>query len=434
MFYVSHFKCYKQMPEYAIFLLMVAIFAILAMGLKLPIGVSLVFSALAGALLGGEGLALRHLVEGSFGYFDTILIIVTAMIFMKVLQASGILDTITAILLKTFYRRKVTLLLTVMVIVMFPGMITGSSTAAVLSTGALVAPVLIKLGLSKVKTAALIAMGGILGMIAPPVNILVMIMGGGVDMPYVGLTIPLLIIVIPLAIIISLWLGYKDIQILDTKQMESILPESFSKEYGLRLYLPLVVVIFLMIGQGFTSSFVPDIGIPAIFLLGSLVGIFCARPFNFFKVTQEAMKESMPILCILAGVGMFIQIITLTGGRGWIVMSFLSLPPVLLYLGISISMPLFGAVSAYGSASILGVPFILALINKNAIITSAALSAIAGLGDLMPPTALAGIFAAQVVGEKNYFKVLRYCLVPALFELAMGIGILLLAPIIEKIL
>lgn len=421
------------MPEYAIFLLMVAIFAILAMGLKLPIGVSLVFSALAGALLGGKGLALRHLVEGSFGYFDTILIIVTAMIFMKVLQASGILDTITAILLKTFYRRKVTLLLTVMVIVMFPGMITGSSTAAVLSTGALVAPVLIKLGLSKVKTAALIAMGGILGMIAPPVNILVMIMGGGVDMPYVGLTIPLLIIVIPLAIIISLWLGYKDIQILDTKQMESILPESYSKEYGLRLYLPLAVVIFLMIGQGFTSLFMPDIGIPAIFLLGSLVGIFCARPFNFFKVTQEAMKESMPILCILAGVGMFIQIMTLTGGRGWIVMSFLSLPPVLLYLGISISMPLFGAVSAYGSASILGVPFILALINKNAIITSAALSAIAGLGDLMPPTALAGIFAAQVVGEKNYFKVLRYCLVPALFELAMGIGVLLLAPIIEKI-
>ena len=421
------------MPEYAIFLLMVAIFAILAMGLKLPIGVSLVFSALAGALLGGEGLALRHLVEGSFGYFDTILIIVTAMIFMKVLQASGILDTITAILLKTFYRRKVTLLLTVMVIVMFPGMITGSSTAAVLSTGALVAPVLIKLGLSKVKTAALIAMGGILGMIAPPVNILVMIMGGGVDMPYVGLTIPLLIIVIPLAIIISLWLGYKDIQILDTKQMESILPDSYSKEYGLRLYLPLVVVIFLMIGQGITSSFMPDIGIPAIFLLGSLVGIFCARPFNFFKVTQEAMKESMPILCILAGVGMFIQIMTLTGGRGWIVMSFLSLPPVLLYLGISISMPLFGAVSAYGSASILGVPFILALINKNAIITSAALSAIAGLGDLMPPTALAGIFAAQVVGEKNYFKVLRYCLVPALFELAMGIGVLLLAPLIEKI-
>lgn len=421
------------MSEAVILLLMVAIFALLAMVLKLPIGVSLVFSALSGALLGGEGIALRHLVEGSFGYFDTILIIVSAMIFMKALQASGILDTITAILLKTFYKRKFSLLMTVMVLIMFPGMITGSSTTAVLSTGALVAPVLMKLGLPKVKTAALIAMGGILGMIAPPVNILVMIMGGGVDMPYVGITIPLLIIVIPLAIIISLWLGYKDIKIIDYEQMKIILPESLSKKYGFRLYLPLVVVLVLMLVQTILIRFMPDIGIPIIFFLGSLACLFCARPFNFFKVTQEAVRESMPILCILAGVGMFIQIMTLTGGRGWIVISFLSLPSVLLYLGISISMPLFGAISAFGSASILGVPFILALINKNAIITSSALSAIAGLGDLMPPTALAGIFAAQVVGEDNYFKVLRHCLMPAFFELAMGIGVLLLAPLIDKL-
>jgi len=419
--------------EAVIFLLMVGIFAILAMVLKLPIGVSLALSALAGALLGGEGLALRHLVEGSFGYFETILIILSAMIFMKVLQASGILDSITAVMLKTFYRKKLPLLLTVMVLIMFPGMITGSSTAAVLTTGALAAPVLIRLGLSKVKAAALIAMGAILGMIAPPVNILVMIMGAGVDMPYVGLTLPLLIIVVPLAFIISLWLGYKDIKIVGYDEMKSILPESVFSLYGLRLYLPLVVVLGLMLGQSFWVKIMPDIGIPAIFLLGSLVGLFCGRPFHFIKITQEAVKEAMPILSILVGVGMFIQIMTLTGGRGWAVISFLSLPPVLLYLGIGISMPLFGAVSAYGSASILGVPFILALINKNAIITASALSAIAGLGDLMPPTALAGMFAAQVIGEKNYFKVLRHCVVPALFLLFAGIGVLLLAPILDKI-
>lgn len=421
------------MSEALIFLSMVAIFALLAMAVKLPIGVSLAFAALGGSLIAGEGISLRHLVEGSFGYFDTILIIATAMIFMKSLKASGSLDTITSLLLRTFYRRKFSLLLTVMVLIMFPGMVTGSSTTAVLSTGALVAPVLMKLGLPKVKTAALIAMGSILGMIAPPVNILVMIMGGGVDMPYVGFTIPLLIIVVPLAVIISLWLGFKDIKVVEYEEMRSILPKSYSKEYGFRIYLPLIVVLILMFGQSIFPEVMPDIGIPAIFLIGSLVTLFCGKRFNFFRITQKATEEAMPILCILAGVGMFIQIMTLTGGRGWIVMSFLSLPPVLLYLGISISMPLFGAVSAYGSASILGVPFILALINKNAIITSAALSAIAGLGDLMPPTALAGIFAAQIVGEKNYFKVLRYCLVPALFELAMGIGVLLLAPVIEKI-
>jgi len=419
--------------EAAIFLLMVAIFVLLAMLLKLPIGVSLAFSALAGSLLGGKGIGLRHLVEGSFGYFDTILIIVTAMIFMKVLQASGILDTITSILLRTFYKKKFALLLTAMFLIMFPGMITGSSTTAVLSTGALVAPVLIKMGLSKVKTAALIAMGGILGMIAPPVNILVMIMGAGVDMPYVGFTLPLLIIVIPLAVAISLWIGYKDIKIIEYEKMKAVLPPSYSKKYGFRLYLPLIVVLVLMLGQSILPNIMPDIGIPAIFLVGSLIGLGCGRPFNLFKATQKAIKESTPILCILVGVGMFIQIMTLTGARGWIVISFLSLPSIFLYLGIAISMPLFGAVSAFGSASILGVPFILALVEKNAILTSSALSAVAGLGDLMPPTALAGIFAAQVVGEANYFKVIRYCLIPALFELIMGVGVLIFTPLLDKL-
>jgi len=43
------------------------------------------------------------------------------------------------------------------------------------------------------------------------------------------------------------------------------------------------------------------------------------------------------------------------------------------------------------------------LLNNNPVITVSALSQLAALGDLMPPTALAGIFAAQVVGEKKLF-------------------------------
>ncbi len=260
-----------------------------------------------------------------------------------------------------------------------------------------------------------------------------MIMGAGVDMPYVGLTIPLLIIVVPLAIAISLWLGYKDIKIIEYEKMRAVLPPSYHEKYGFRLYLPLIVVLVLMLGQSVLPKIMPDIGIPAIFLAGSLIGLGCGRPFNFFKATQKAIKESTPILCILVGVGMFIQIMTLTGARGWIVISFLSLPSIFLYLGIATSMPLFGAVSAFGSASILGVPFILALVEKNAILTSSALSAVAGLGDLMPPTALAGIFAAQVVGEPNYFKVIRHCLIPALFELIMGVGVLIFTPLLDKL-
>jgi gluconate:H+ symporter, GntP family len=419
------------LPESIVFLVLAVAFVMAAAVGKLPIGISLVVAAVAGALVAGEGLPVRHLIEGSFGYFDVIVIILTAILFMKVLQASGALDSLAAFLLRTFRRRKALLLFTSTLIVMFPGMITGSSTVAVLAAGPLVAPVLMKLGLSRLKTGAFIAMAGILGMIAPPINILVMIMGGGVDMPYVGVNLPLLFLVIPPAIAIPLWIGYRDVKVMELEELQAILPRSYFQEYGWRLYLPLVLVLGLMVFQRTLVLFIPDIGIPGIFLAGSLLGIFCGRKFNFWTTTQTAVKEAMPILAILAGVGMFIQVMTLTGARGWIVVSLLSMPAELLYPAMAFGGMAFGGVSSYGSASILGVPFILALIEKNAILTSTALSAIVGLGDLVPPTALAGIFAAQVVEEKNYMKIVRYCIVPAVFILVMGLGVLLFASHLE---
>jgi len=59
---------------------------------------------------------------------------------------------------------------------------------------------------------------------------------------------------------------------------------------------------------------------------------------------------------------------------------------------------------------------------------------VVGIGDLMPPAAMAARFSAQVVGEPNFFKVLRYCLVPALLVLAAGVGMLLAAPFLDKFL
>ncbi len=420
------------MPEYIVFFLMVAVFVLAAAVLKWPIGLCLMAAALVGALAGGEGVPLRHLVEGSFGFFDVMLIILTAVLFMKVLQASGALESLAAVLLRVFYKRKALLLLTANLLVMFPGMITGSSTASVLTSGPLVAPVLTKLGLSQLKTGAFIAMAAVLGMIAPPVNILVMIMGGGVDMPYVGVTLPLLVIVVPLAIVIPLWIGLRDVKVIAFEDMKAILPPSVYGKYGFRLYLPLLAVIGLMLGERSLVKVMPDPGIPGIFLIGSLIGTACGRPFDFWKTTRKAVAEAMPILVILAGVGMFIQVMTLTGARGWIVMTFLALPGALLYVAVALGMPVFGGISAFGASSILGVPFILALISKNALITSTALSAVVGLGDLIPPAALAGRFAGQVVGEKNFIRILRYCLVPALFVLAWAIVILLNASILDR--
>ena len=40
---------------------------------------------------------------------------------------------------------------------------------------------------------------------------------------------------------------------------------------------------------------------------------------------------------------------------------------------------------------------------------------------MMPPTALAGIFAAQVVGMEKYTPVLKKCLVPCLIVIIWGL-------------
>jgi TRAP-type C4-dicarboxylate transport system permease large subunit len=407
--------------ELLVFVAMVLVFMISCFKFKLPVGIAMVLAAISGTLVAGEGVPIRHLVEGTFGYLDTILVISTAMIFMRVVEKSGALNALNTMFINKFHKSPSLLLVFLMIIVMFPGMITGSSTAAVLTAGSLVAPVLIMMGIPKTNTAAIIAIGGMMGMIAPPVNVPVMIIGGGIDMPYVGFELPLLLMTVPVAIFSVLFLGYKYAKNLNYEEMKSKLDMDLDKKYSAIIYLPILVVLVLMVVTKMFPQYIPNLGLPLIFLIGSAVGLFTGEKFNILMTMKEAVNSAMPVMGILIGVGMFIQVMTLTGVRGFIVVNSLSLPTVLLYVGIAVTIPLFGAISSYGSASVLGVPFVLALLSQNQIITASALSLIASIGDLMPPTALAGMFAAQVAGVENYVNVLKKTLVPAVVIIIAGI-------------
>ena len=405
--------------ELIVFLVMVGVFMLGCFLAKLPVGVSLLISSIAGAIAGGQGIPIRHLVEGTFSYVDTILVIGTAMMFMKVVEKSGTLDALSSVIVKKFYKHPAILLILIMLVIMFPGMITGSSTAAVLSAGSIMAPVLLIMGMDAVSAAALIAMGGLMGMVAPPVNLPAMIIGGGIDVPFVGFSVPLLMLTVPIAIFSALFLGLKQTKGLSYEKVAPHLNTEVAEKYGIRIYLPLVVLVVLM---ALTKIFkvIPDIGMPLMFLISAAVGLFTGRKVSPFEVISEAINSALPVMSILMGVGMFIQIMTLTGVRGFIVLTCLGLPESLRLLAAGVSIPLFGAVSSFGAASVLGVPFSLAFLNMDTVFTIAGLSFIASLGDMMPPTALAGIFAAQVTGVKDYVKVLKRCLVPMGVMLVYG--------------
>ncbi len=417
-------------PEGFYALAMLLAFAFGAFALDLPIAIAMSAAAVVGAVLAGAGFPLRHLVEGMFGYIDTILIIAMAMIFMNVVQSIGLMEAVAAWIIRRFRQSPLLLACGVMFLIMLPGMLTGSSTACCLTTGALVAPVLIRLGVSSVKTAAFIAMGAILGMIAPPINIPVMIIGGGIDMPYVGFAIPLLIATVPLAFFVIAILAVPSLRRsegLDEAELEKELARMEKVRLTPRLFLPFLVLIVLMGGEQLFPGVFPSLGMPLQFLLAAASAFLTGRRWNVLESATEAVRDAIPVLGILMGVGMFIQIMTLTGVRGFVVVSALAIPAWLLYLSIATTVPAFGAISSFGAASVLGVPFILALLSKDQIMVASGLALISGLGDLVPPTALAGIFAAQVVGEKDYFAVLKQCLIPAVAIAIWGICIIVWA-------
>lgn len=410
--------------ELILFLAMIAVFIISCFIIKLPVSIAMVLSSITGTIIAGQGIPVRHLIEGTFGYIDTILVIATAMIFMKVIQEIGTLNALSASIIQKFHKTPWLLLIFLMFIAMFPGMITGSSTAAVLTAGSIVAPVLILIGIPMIDTATIIALGGILGMIAPPINIPAMIIGGGIDMPYVGFTIPLLILTVPTAIFSVLYLGLKHVKHIDYEAIKKEIDFTPIKQYGFKLYIPIILAIFLMTMDKVAPN-IFGLGMPLIFMISAISGLFCGKKINFFKVSYDAIKDTLPVMGILMGVGMFIQIMTLTGVRGYIVVNSLSLPESLIYIAMAITIPLFGAVSSFGAASVLGVPFLMVFLSHNQIITGSAISLIASLGDMMPPTALAGIFAAQIVGLDNYVPVLKKSLVPAIVIILYAIVIII---------
>ena len=461
--------------ELLYFLVMIAVFILLVLLVKMPSGIAMMISAVVGmamsAIISKTEFSLRELVDGAFGYFDTILIITAAMIFMGGLQASGALEYISALLVKKLYKHPKILLLFFMLIIMFPAMVTGSSLASIISSGALVAPIMIKMGIKKERAGAIIAFGAILGMIAPPINVPVMAICDVVDIPYTGFTLPLLILTIPLAVFAVLFLGrgVKEIDLNEMAQVidfsilekkkdnnedsvntnEELVPEveenkkegNFFKRlidkyedivsdkkpqgkvtYSWVVLLPIIILVLLIVLESVLPKVFGKLGMALIFIIATLPTFFVGRKPNVIKVLNDGVHKSFGAMGLLCGVGMFVQVLTLSGARGWFVANVITLPSVGQYIAMGLSLPIFGGISAFGSASILGGPFVMAFLKYSEIVVASGLSLLAAMGEFLPPTAMSATFSAQTVEEKNYLKLTREAIIPLIVTLVYTIA------------
>ncbi len=384
---------------------------------------ALFFAAIAGALAGGAGIPARHIVEGAFTYLDIILIFVTATLFMNLLKESGGVAYVVRGILKRFHRRKSILFVLITLLLLIPGALTGAGSVTVLITGGMIAVVLHYMGIAKPKAAAIIFLVAGLSAAAPPVSLWAMLTAAGVNMPYVGFFLPLLVPCVVLALLTIFILGWKSRPV-DLEKSLAELPKAPDKMNWMRVLLPFLVFFTLVIAGRIGPHSLPIIGLPMMFMAAAAVTFFLAPiPINFLKISRDTLHQLLPLIGTLTCVGILVQIMTLTGVRGLIAITIVTLPLTTVFLTLSVVLPVSEAVLMWGAAPVLGVPLVLLFntIGLNPIVALAGMSVIWPLGDGLPPTAIIGRLTKDMVEmEEPYGRMLRHCIIPAVLIILVG--------------
>ena len=341
----------------------------------------------------------RHIAEGAATYLDINLIFITATLFMNILKESGGVAFVIRGILKQFHKSRVILLVLLTVLLLIPGALTGAGSVTVLITGGLVAVVLNYMGISKVRTAAIVFIIAGLSAAAPPVSLWAMMTAAGVNMPYVGFFYPLLIPCVLLSLLTAFILGWTKDGKTDVEKAFAELPESPAKMNWFTVILPFFVFFFLIfIGRQWPHS-TPVLGLPFMFLCAALCSYFLSPvKLNIFRISRETVEQLLPLIGTLTCVGVLVQVMTLTGARGLLSVMAVTLPIFVVYISLWVLLPVSEAVLMWGAAPVIGVPLVL-LFNKaglDAIVALAGMSVIWPLGDALPPTAIIGRLTVDV--------------------------------------
>lgn len=404
-------------------LLAMVVSYIVAKSLKISTEISMFIAAVAGGLAGGEGIPARHIVEGAFTYFDIILIFVTATIFMNILKESGGIAFVVRGIIKKFHRRKSILFILITFLLLLPGALTGAGSVTVLITGGMISVVLGYMGLSKPKTAAIIFILAGLSAAAPPVSLWAMLTAAGINMPYVGFFIPLLVPCVVLSLVTIFILG-RSAKPVDLEKALEELPESPPSMNWYRVTLPFLFFLFLVIAGRIWPYSLPIIGLPLMFVAASTFSwILSPIKLNLFKTSRETVHQLLPLIGTLTCVGILVQIMTLTGVRGLIAITIVTFSITAVYATLFLVLPVSEAVLMWGAAPVLGVPLVLLFntIGLNPIVALAGMSVIWPLGDALPPTAIIGRLTKDTAGMKEpYVQMLAHCVIPALLIMIVG--------------
>ena len=389
--------------------------------LRWPFPLALAATAVIAGIAGTLGFPFRHLVEGSFGFLNLMLALFAGAWFGQAALQTGLAASFAQGLLRVTRARPVLSLGAVALLLFAVGMFTGLAGVAVLTVGAFAAPVLRRIGLAPHDAAAFIAVEATCGMIAPPVNLPAMMIADGVNMPFLNFDRTLLVISVPVALFAVYVFARRCRTPLAVEEPQNTRPALLGAAP-----LALVLVFWLLL-RSFPAE-IYDPGVPAVLVVAGmfmlpLLGLRAART----SVEDAFSGTPLHLAAALAAVGMLVQIMTLTGMRGWLVIQTMASDAPWLHL-LLVAMPLLGGVlTSAGTSNILGVPFAFAFIHQDMIINVSALSSIAALSEFVPPTAIGAALAGYVVGEGRLLPIVRAALPPVVLLFAISMALMVFA-------
>lgn len=290
----------------------------------------LFLASVAGSLAAGMGIRFREIVEGPFGFLDSMLCVCAASVLVAVLERSGAFGYLAD---RVFSIRSRTLrAFGVLFLIALPSMLTGFAGSSLHTTGRLFRERV--QGADPKKVHLTVCVGAFIGVILPPNCIPAMIAANGagsvLPTPYAGFFLPLLVIGLPAFIVYALMRR----DILASVEVK----EKSGSGSALVSLIVLAVAGIAVLFDGVLPNVLYLGGNTLVFFVSSIIVIAVCRGFGGFKavfdtVSDGLMKAVVP-MAVVFSLGSFIEVSSMTGVRGLYSMWILpyNVVPVMLVL------------------------------------------------------------------------------------------------------
>ena len=271
----------------------------------------LFLASVAGSLAAGMGIRFREIVEGPFGFLDSMLCVCAASVLVAVLDRAGAF----VLLYSKISRIRCGILRAFMVLffIALPAMLTGFASASLLTTGKIVRNLLERKG--EKKAAVIVGVGAFLGVVLPPNCIPAIIAANGagsvLPTPYSGFFLPLLVVGLPAFIVYG---------ILERKALSSLEGEDVPDRKALPAFIILMLVLVAVLIEGVLSSVLWLGGNTLVFFVATILVLAFSKFFSSAKETLDSVSEGLMSavvpMAIVFALGSFIEVSSMTGVRG----------------------------------------------------------------------------------------------------------------------